>query len=157
MTLKFLVPPAEQHNYGVWTKGGGFRAYRNLGAAKQSLMARSGLFYPSINDKTKYGSAVITQLVEGEWYVLFDVPEGTAYNNLPWVKEEQKYEGYDRETHTSKYRAVYNARPMTREEYAEWRVAVELERRGIAPTWEDAARDLGISEDKIHDARVGKK
>lgn len=76
------------------------------------------------------GSGVIAQLVDGEWYVLHEVPQGTAYADLPWVKTiEKKNWSYGQKQYitSTKTKAV----PMTREEYAEWRVAVELERRGI--------------------------
>lgn len=132
MTLKFLVPPTEQYNFGVWTEGGGFRAHRNSGSAKQSAMARTGLHPWNRTTGTTYSRVVITQLVNGEWYTVYDVPKGTVYNGLPWIKEEKIHKGYEgAPSYKPIYSTVHRSRPMDKEEYAEWRIAVELERRGI--------------------------
>lgn len=126
MSLKFTLPPQERYEYGVWTDSGGFRVHRNLGSAKLSFMHRVNLRW---GGKITRSRAVITRLVDGEWYVLYDVPLGTAKDELPWVKEVSTWgywpsEGYGERT-------VRKAVPLGREEYAEWRVKVELERRGI--------------------------
>jgi hypothetical protein len=137
-SLKFTVPPREQYKYGVWTNYGGFKTHRSLGAAKQSAQSRGQMWG---RQGSMRSAAVITELIDGEWYILFEVPEGTTYNDLPWVKEEQKYDGYDSATYRAKYRTVHRARPMTREEYAEWRVAVELEKRGIVETTKETTNN----------------
>jgi hypothetical protein len=103
-----FIPPKEVASYAVY-KGGQFKVYDTLSAAKQRISWDRGWHKPA---------AQILEMVNGNWYVLYDVPEDTAYADLPWVKlvgHGWRRDGYER------------AVPMTRNEYAEWRVAVERE------------------------------
>ena len=116
MSLKF-TPPKQVAKYALFVdKGDGrghFKVYNDLGYAKSS--------YHHWGKR----AAKILENVDGEWYVLFDIPKGTEYKNLPWVKETESRYYYSRGQKTP--RAV----PMTREEYAEWRIKVEYEKLGI--------------------------
>jgi hypothetical protein len=123
-SLKF-DPPARIGQYAVYYgpefEGGqgDFRIYRDLGAAKCSWhhVAKGW-------SKGSRREAKILENVEGEWYVLYDVPKGTDAEDLPWYKTVSNY-SYGRWDDTRIRKA---AKPMTREEYAEWRVKVERER-----------------------------
>jgi len=115
MGLKFN-PPKNVARYAVFAKDsrgqGTFSVYNDLGSAKNAT-------YHRYNSDGIY----ILENVDGDWYVLFDIPAGTKGQDLPWYKEVSKYDWYLRSEKTYK-----KAVPMTREEYAEWRVTVEHER-----------------------------
>ncbi len=112
MSLKF-DPPKQVARYALFVDHrngrGFFKTYNNLGSAKIAHTAR--------NYRTTY-DAKILENVDGSWYVLHDVRAGTSYNDLPWVKEVSSW----------RFTPYKKAVPMTREEYADWRVAVERER-----------------------------
>jgi hypothetical protein len=111
MTLKFN-PPKESGRYGLYVEGGRtMKLFDALSSAKLSYHFNN------------YGfpNAKILENVDGQWYVLHDIKDVHSYGDLPWVKEVQR--GY-----YSSYAKYKKAVPMTREEYAEWRVAVERER-----------------------------
>lgn len=116
MTLKFN-PPKQVARYALFVdhanNRGTFKIYNDLGHAKNAYH-----FAGTYNSASK-----ILENVDGEWYVLFDIPAGTDYKDLPWVKETSRYDWYTRGEKKSK-----RATPMTREEYADWRVKVERER-----------------------------
>jgi len=123
MSLKFTPPKEQSFKYGVWVEGRGFAVKSNLGNAKLSAYAKTGVrSYSESQLSTR--RIIITEQIHGDWFVLFDVPAGTAYKDLPWIKMKRKLYW---NSHGEQPVAV----SMTREEYAEWRVAVELERRGI--------------------------
>jgi hypothetical protein len=113
MTLRF-DPPKQAGRYALYVEGAGakngFRVYDELGHAKNAYHFRS-----------HRGAAKILENVDGKWYVLFDIPKGLSYKELPWVKEIVGW--YDRGRKVAK--------PMTRDEYAEWRLAVERERMSV--------------------------
>jgi hypothetical protein len=119
MTLKF-VPPKLVARYALFVdhgnESGSFKVYHDLGHAKNAW-----------HHNGRYYNAKILEYVDGEWYVLFDVPKGVE--NPPWYKEVTRGWRYDWSTYKT-------ARPMTREEYAEWRLAVERERM---------SKELGVS------------
>ena len=120
MTLKF-TPPKKSARYALFVENGNdpergsFKTFNDLGAAKASYhFAHYG-----------YPNAKILENVEGEWYVLHDIKDVHSYKELPWVKEVQGDWSY----RTASYGANdHRAKPMTREEYAEWRLAVEREK-----------------------------
>ena len=115
MTLRF-EPPKTVAKYALFTVNVGngkttFKSYDDLGSAKNAY-------------HNKYNvDAKILESVDGQWYVLFDIPNGTRYENLPWVKKVQRRFGYSYNEHS-----YPTSVPMTREEYAEWRLKVERER-----------------------------
>lgn len=117
MSLKF-VPPKESARYALFVENkngrGYFKVYNDLGSAKNAHRHRNW----GTRDNAK-----ILENVNGEWYVLHDIKAGTEYNDLPWVKEMDRYPWY-----SSRNEKIHRAKPMTREEYADWRIAVERER-----------------------------
>ena len=139
MTLKFTPPKSKAlpryASYGADT----MKTHTSMGAAKQSLANRCGPVYYSNN---KWREGFILQLVDGEWYVRYHVKEGTSTEELPWFVDAWQYKGssYWRSRYLSNeptwdkddYIKVRVSRPETKEEYAEWRIAVELERRGLS-------------------------
>lgn len=118
MTLRFEPPPGETMRWALYVNhdgdryfsGSAFRTYRRLGDAKTA--------YHSV-----YGSkgAKILENVNGRWYTLYDVAPGTKPDDLPWYRKVHTYYG-------ERNRPV----PMTRDEYADFRLAVEREERSLA-------------------------
>lgn len=115
MTLKF-TPPRLVNRYALFVDygngNGSLKLYGDLGGAKNAWYHQG-----------RRSDSKILENVSGDWYVLFDIPAGTDRNNPPWYKEISKYSWRNRGEST--YTA---AKPMTRDEYAEWRIAVEHER-----------------------------
>lgn len=108
MSLKF-VPPKAATRYAIFVNRNKpvFKAYNNLGHAKLSWRhGARGRF-----------DAKLLENIDGEWYVLFDIPKGTS--TAPWTKKtKRRWTSYE-----------FNvAVPMSRDEYAEWRLKVERER-----------------------------
>lgn len=60
----------------------------------------------------------ILEKVDGTWYTLFDIPVEAKKNTdlLPWKRETNSWRGSGKKS-----------LPMTREEYAKWRLAVHEE------------------------------
>lgn len=119
MTLRF-EPPKQVARYALFVDYDGsgrgyFKTYNDLRHAK--------IAYRYHNYSGRY-NAKILEMVAGEWYVLYDIKAGTELRDLPWYKEVN--EGW-----RTGYRKTKKAVPMTRDEYADWRVAVEHERLGI--------------------------
>lgn len=121
MTLRF-VPPKLLAKYAVFIDHGDgrghFKTYDTLGPAKAAY--RMAEFYgrsPSFHD------GKILEMVEGEWFTLYDVPKGTE--RPPWEKDK----GYG---YYSRYRSGWHTTPMSRDEYGEWRASVERERLAMA-------------------------
>ena len=99
--------------------------------------------YAASSDDAKWKQGFILENVEGEWYVLYHVEEGSTQHDLPWVKKIWKHKqygwNYDHDpSEGSKYhkaedyKVEYIPTTMSKDEYAAWRVAVERERLGIA-------------------------
>src|ERR1700754_2226885 len=114
MSLKFN-PPQKVARYALFIDHGNgrgfFKTYNEVGFAK---MAHAHRNYRVRND------AKILENVDGDWYVLYEVKAGTERENLPWMKEQNDWRHYRQ--------GIKVAKPMTRDEYAEWRVQVERER-----------------------------
>ena len=110
-SLRFQPPPNEQLRFALWVDGGGFHQYRSVGSAK-------GAYY---HKAWRGGEARILELIDGEWYTLYHIPANTSRDKLPWIQQVEANRYY------GSYR-VSKAVPMTREQYAEFRVAVERER-----------------------------
>jgi hypothetical protein len=112
MSLRF-DPPKQVARYALFVDHGNgkgfFKTYNELGFAKMALGHHN---YGMSHD------AKILENVEGQWYVLFDIKKGTERTALPWYKEMTGWYSRGRKV----------AKPMTRDEYAEWRLAVERER-----------------------------
>lgn len=111
--LKFTPPPTVSR-YALYHDGE-LKTYNHLGSAKN---AYRHLYNPQ--------NVKILERVGDQWFILYDVPDGRLHTDeVPWVKKVDIYR-YGR------YESDFpRAIPMTRDEYADWRVKVELERRGI--------------------------
>ncbi len=160
--LKF-VPPAEdakgRPRYASYVVGDGMKVHGRLCDAKNSFNNRgwkqvedtSVEPYRTLEDGTKYyhmktvaRHSFILESVDNVWYILYEIPDGTDKENLPWMKEYVISNGYystDRFLYTEKIKndrwwqdriseGTYVIRKfpvsITKEEYAEWRVAIAL-------------------------------
>lgn len=116
MPLRF-EPPKQVARYALFIDHGNgrgfFKTYNDLGPLKNAYRRRNG--------RIARDNAKILEMVQGEWYTLHEVVAGTEYGNLPWVKEVNAGGWYDT-------RLVRKSQPMTRDEYADWRIKVERER-----------------------------
>lgn len=162
MTLKFTPPPEEAKNlprYASYVVGSGMKLHGRVGDAKNSFNNRGWRYVDTGQTEDVYGRtrpirkrvskhAFILENVDGTWYVLYEIPEGTERANLPWYKDYYAdYQfGYNSCIYTEymKESAYYQKRladgsakierrqfPMTTDEYVTWRLAVERERLGI--------------------------
>lgn len=126
MSLRF-VPPSMYARYAVFIDHGNgrgfFRTYDHLGSAKAAYRIHSGFGYR----RRVTSPAKLLEMVEGSWYVLYDIPEGSTM--LPW-QEDKGDRGYY-------YRGGIQTVQMTREQYAEWRLTVERERLNPSATKEE--------------------
>lgn len=117
MSLKFNPPKnVARYAYAIeyeksQTK---FDTYNDLGAAKNALQHKTR--YRNSDLKVAY----ILENVAGSWYVLYTYNKGDQH--WPWQKPVT-VGGWRNGGYT-----VHRAVPLTRDEYAEWRVAVERER-----------------------------
>lgn len=142
MTLKFIPPKNETlPRYASYGEGV-LKAHTTIGGAKQSLAHRcvrvdhdSDL--PYYQRPRIWRQGFILESVNGEWFVLHHVPEGTKSDDLPWKKDRWIHKQYSWTLDTPpKYKPEDYSHDrvttvMTRDQYADWRVKVELERRGI--------------------------
>lgn len=139
-----LVPiPFKPPKYASLVVGSGdiFRTHSRVGDAKNSFYSRAGKYK---DGGYVYRQGAILEMVDGAWYILFSVEDGTKREDLPWfrTKEETTYKrnpefesynttpnvrSYITETHTWRVPSQ-----MTVEEYAEWRVAVDRKIRDNA-------------------------
>lgn len=120
--LRF-VPPKLLAKYAVFIDHGNgrgfFRTYDLIGSAKYSFRNHNGPSRWGSSGGTHYPGKIL-ELIDGEWFVLYDVPKGTEH--LPWEKDF----GSDSQWYTR--RTGWHTVPMTREEYGDWRAKVERER-----------------------------
>lgn len=156
-----FVPPKEEAKdlprYASYVVSGGMKLHGSVGAAKNSFNNRGWTREenPDWDGKTYYTKyravtrrAFILENVKGNWYVLYDIPAGLTKNELPWVKEfitdnrwnttqlvsdfnKSEYYKDIRDKEPERFRTFFKNVPMSRDEYIEWRLAVELESRGI--------------------------
>ena len=120
--------------------------HSSIGSVKLSIYNRAGSY-----GTDGYYESFLLELVDGEWYVLYHVEKGTKHDELPWMYPLEVVEyklrpmtqqeldarpsymrgpGYTTDKYDRRVTTVRRNRPMTREEYAEWRVAVDRERNG---------------------------
>lgn len=93
--------------------------------------------------------AAILENIDGTWYVLYEIPEGTTRDNLPWMDDAYRSYGrinraddwfrnhayYQKKVADGEITIFRYAFPMTTDEYVNWRLAVERERvSGSFPT-----------------------
>lgn len=116
MGLKFTPPKnVARYAYAVEYEKSQtrFDTYNDLGSAKNALQHK--LSYRG-ND---FKGAYLLENVDGDWWVLYTITRDTV--RMPWHKEVEQ--GSWRNSYK-----VWKAVPMTRDEYAEWRLQVERER-----------------------------
>lgn len=119
MALKF-DPPKHLARYALFVDRGEsyggsrytFKPYDNLGHAKLGWHSRG----------THFDSKILEN-INGEWYTLFDISKDA--NRAPWQKQVEA--GGWRHPYKT-----WKAKPMTRDEYANWRIKVEHEKLGLA-------------------------
>lgn len=120
--LRF-VPPKLLAKYAVFIDHGNgrgfFRTYDDVGHAKVAFRQQAGYFWRGTTSR----AGKILELVDGEWFTLYDIPEGTT--QLPWQKD------FGRDNGWGYRRSGIKTVPMSRDEYGEWRARVERERLEI--------------------------
>lgn len=159
MSLRF-VPPAEdkpRYRYASYAAGT-MKLHGSIGAAKNSLNNRMWTFKETDEMEDYYGTprkkrvkatyaAALLENIDGTWYTLYDVKEGSEFKDLPWVKQYYKggygyswslVDDYFRESkyHQDKvkegaYTLSYRNTAITMDEYVAFRLAVERENRGV--------------------------
>lgn len=143
--LRFSPPKEKEKKIPRYASYGGglMKTHTSIGAAKQSLSNRvsyvdnSDRSIPYYSRQTKWHEGFILEMVYGEWFILYHVPERTALDDLPWKKDvwvNKTYgwtQFYEPSHDPDRYTRFRKAYPMTRDEYADWRVRVERERLGV--------------------------
>lgn len=136
MTLKFTPPKAQKLPRYASYGSGQMKTHTSIGAAKQSLAYRCG---PRWRRDT-WEEGFVLELVDGEWFIRYHVTDGMNDNDLPWKVDAWKMNKYSpycngitftKPRNDPEYTKIRLNRPETKEEYAAWRVQVELEKRGI--------------------------
>ncbi len=119
MTLKFN-PPRTIAKYALFVdrghNKGTFKSFDKVEWAKLSWKHHTYADYGNGSDH----DAKILENIDGNWYVLYDIPKGTAYTNRPWAKEAVSRWGRKPLGYTV-------AVAMSKEDYAEFRVKVARE------------------------------
>jgi hypothetical protein len=138
MSLKFIPPKEEAQQFPRYASygAGQLKTHRTLSGARNSLNNRTAPYGWSWHDDAKWKQGFILENVDGEWYTLYHVEEGSTRNELPWmykrwVHKQYHWKYYTEPTNTNDYMVEYYSRPMTTDEYVQWRLAVERERLGI--------------------------
>jgi hypothetical protein len=149
LSLKFVFPSLNKvknvPKYASFVNGPipSFKVHGNLGTAKQSFSYRNAPYgFNQYSEKGTYHDGAILELVDGEWFVLYDVKTGTLWRDLPWVKKVTTW-SYEPNPDFVSYASTpdvrrslsvehvsYRTAPMTLDEYASWRVKVDREIRG---------------------------
>lgn len=143
MTLKFN-PPKPIGRYALYIEHSHgdphFKVFSSLGDLKNSFNYQ----VMSYSGETRANSKILEN-INGDWYVLYDVPVSTKNDELPWMQTSYrvyKY-GYWQTVSSSddpNAHKVVKSAPMTKDEYADWRVRVELERRGLSLSDESSSQ-----------------
>lgn len=154
MTLKFVPPPVRTLRFPKYATYiphlAEMKSHTYMSAVKnrinyqchrsEALPGQEDVPYYQRKYRRFYKEVFVLENVDGEWYVLYHVPEGTEEDDLPWKKDswvDTKYSWSGR-TFTEPtyrpedYRHEKVTRPMDTEEYVQWRLKVELEKRGIS-------------------------
>lgn len=154
MTLKFTPPKEEQKKFPRYASysAGTMKTHGGLGFAKNSLNNRMWVRESDSTGEIPYYSRMlvtthsfILEMVSGEYFVLYEIKPGLTKEQLPWMKEffhvgyggwslVEEYKDnsyYGPKLRAGEYRTAFRPVQMTKEEYADWRIKVELERRGL--------------------------
>lgn len=151
-SLKFVPPPMRTlsmpkyatfipHLASMKTHGSNMSAVKNRinqqCRRQKYLPGQEDLPYYEREYETSYKEFFILESVQGEWFVLYHVPEGTKEEDLPWMRDVWKHRRYGwtyfekPKYNPDEYDHEKRAFPMDKEEYINWRVRAELEARGI--------------------------
>lgn len=153
MSLKFVPPPVRTLNFPRYATYiphlAEMKSHTNMSAVKnrinyqchkrEALPGQEGVPYYQRKYRSFYKEVFVLENVDGEWFVLYHVPEGTEEDDLPWKKDawrHKEYTSWGRQFHEPTFRPENYvkervSRPMDTEEYVKWRIQVELEKRGI--------------------------
>lgn len=144
MTLKFQPKEGVKPRYALYTEDRygnpvhyrAFKTSNNLGVLK-GLVSR-GMHYDGSDTKT-YHSHKILEFIDGDWYVLYDVPAGLTYKELPWIREVQGW------SYSFGSRTRVRAVPMSPEDYLKFRLLVLLEKFDESDDLYDVIEDLRLA------------
>jgi hypothetical protein len=161
-TLKFDPPREEAKKLPRYASyaAGIMKTHGGIGFAKNSLNNRmwrhkdtDEVIGETWDGKPRYRTirvttyAAILENVEGTWYVLYEIPEGTVRDDLPWMADAYRFYGriervteffrnnayYQKKVEAGEITIFRHAFPMSTDEYVQWRIAVERERVSIFP------------------------
>lgn len=147
MSLKFNPPKEEAKKLPRYASyaAGVMKTHAGIGPAKNSLNNRMWQWAGSREngDRRRVTTyAAILEKIGGTWWTLYDIPEGTTYDNLPWMKEvyRDSWGGWNLVTDFVRNNSYYQKRfaegelkiikrpyAMTTEEYIEFRLKVARE------------------------------
>jgi hypothetical protein len=156
MSLRFNPPPEEAKKLPRYASyaAGEMKTHGSIGAAKNSLNNRMWRWKSTEGETPDRGRkrvttyAAILENINGTWYTLYQIPDGTTSDTLPWMKEyvQGKYGSvnlytdyhkdspyYQKGIENGTFKVFKKATPMTRDEYVAFRLAVqreEFEREG---------------------------
>lgn len=155
-SLKFVPPPEEAktpQRYASYVVGEGMKLHGSVGHAKLSFSNRGWTWAGGDPNAATWGErrgkrvtkhGFILENIDGSWWNLYEIKPGLSEAELPWVKKyyrDTKYSwsGSYRVDQASesqlksiaenpdRFRFEYRTTPMTREEYVQFRLAVQLE------------------------------
>lgn len=145
--LKFIPPKEEAQSFPRYASygNGELKTHRTLSGARNSLNNRIAPYGYSYKPDAVWKQGFILENVDGEWYTLYHVKEGSKFADLPWTKEfynngygwspltdyvrENTY--YSKKFESGEYRKEWRKVSMSTDEYVAWRLAVEHERLGL--------------------------
>lgn len=158
---KFVPPKDESKAFPRYASyaAGTLKTHGAISGAKNSLNNRMWMSiidpdepkiecYGRLDDnyKTVTSHAFLLENVSGEYFTLYEILPGLTKEELPWTKEyyrdrfgyvslvtdyHRNSEYYQKLFAKGDYQVFRKAAPMTTDEYVAWRVAVELEIRGV--------------------------
>jgi hypothetical protein len=143
--------------YASYVVGSGLKVHGRIVDAKNSwrnrgwhyvetgeLVERFGFMRPERKYVTKHG--FILENVDGFYYTLYEIQPGLAEEELPWYKtfirdtaytwdkgqpleefNKYSYRVKHREENPTRYVEFRKPVPMSRDEYAAWRLAIQME------------------------------
>lgn len=113
MGLKFNPPAEKAPKYAVYVESyrPSFRTFTRMSDAKQSFYYQTNLVGWFRNSALTSYDAKILEFIDGDWYVRYDVPQGTKKSDLPWIGQYGQ------------------TLPFDVEEYVKFRIAVHDEKK----------------------------
>ena len=147
-SLKFNPPKEEGKKLPRYASysAGIMKTHTGIGHAKSSLDNRMWSWQREPENKRVTSHSFILEIVDGEYFTLYEILPGLTRNQLPWVKEgftdtwgrwteltdyyrQSSY--YGPKLESGQYTKSFRSVQMTTDEYVEWRLRVEHERLGI--------------------------